>query len=149
MAPENLIFLLKREIERLGWRGDQSEMKSRLMILQICVDWCDKTKMFLRYNDDILIWWYVWWYTDDILVIYWCDSICKSMLKTCPSQTDRIRCQVPRLLGSKVPLSHLHLHSHHHWCCHIFRHASVSSTYPCKLVGWSVGHTFGFPISGQ
>merc|ERR1712055_268948 len=22
---------------------------------------------------------------------------------------------------------------------HIFRHASVSSTYPCKLVGWSVG----------
>ena len=39
----------------------------------------------------------------------------------------------------------------------IFRHASVSSTYPCKLVGWLVGpsvrplvgHTFGFPISGQ
>ena len=39
----------------------------------------------------------------------------------------------------------------------IFRHASVSSTYPCKLVGklvgklvsWLVSHTFGFPISGQ
>ena len=35
----------------------------------------------------------------------------------------------------------------------IFRHASVSSTYLCKLVGpsvgWSVSHTFGFPISGQ
>ena len=31
----------------------------------------------------------------------------------------------------------------------LFRHASVSSTYPCKLVGWSVRHTFGFPISGQ
>ena len=31
----------------------------------------------------------------------------------------------------------------------IFRQASVSRTYPCKLVGWSVGHTFGFPISGQ
>ena len=32
---------------------------------------------------------------------------------------------------------------------HIFRHTSVSSTYPCKLVHWLVGHTFGFPISGQ
>ena len=31
----------------------------------------------------------------------------------------------------------------------IFRHASVSSTYPCKLVSWSVRHTFGFPISGR
>ena len=35
----------------------------------------------------------------------------------------------------------------------LFRHTSVSSTYPCKLVGWSVGplvrHTFGFPISGH
>ena len=24
----------------------------------------------------------------------------------------------------------------------LFRHASVSSTYPCQSVGWSVGHTF-------
>ena len=35
----------------------------------------------------------------------------------------------------------------------IFRHASVSSTYPCKSVGGlvrkSVSHTFGFPTSGQ
>ena len=31
----------------------------------------------------------------------------------------------------------------------IFRHASVSSTYPCPSVRWSVGHTFGFPISGR
>ena len=29
----------------------------------------------------------------------------------------------------------------------IFRHASVSSTYPCPLVSKSVSHTFGFPIS--
>ena len=33
--------------------------------------------------------------------------------------------------------------------CVVFRHASVSSTYPCKLVSWLVGHTFGFPISGH
>ena len=31
----------------------------------------------------------------------------------------------------------------------IFRHASVSSTYPCPLVSKSVSHTFGFPISGR
>ena len=32
----------------------------------------------------------------------------------------------------------------------VFRHASVSRTYPCKLVDWFklVSHTFGFPISG-
>ena len=31
--------------------------------------------------------------------------------------------------------------------CGIFRHASVSSTYPCQMsVGWSVRHTFGFPF---
>ena len=31
----------------------------------------------------------------------------------------------------------------------VFRHACVSSTYPCPLVGWLVGHTFEFPISGR
>ena len=35
----------------------------------------------------------------------------------------------------------------------IFRHASVSRTYPCPLVVWLVSklvsYTFGFPISGQ
>ena len=29
----------------------------------------------------------------------------------------------------------------------LFRHASVSSTYPCPFVSPLVGHTFGFPIS--
>ena len=29
---------------------------------------------------------------------------------------------------------------------HIFRHASVSSTYPCQSVRWLVGHTFEFPL---
>ena len=48
---------------------------------------------------------------------------------------------LPATGDTHVPALSAHLTSPQN----LFRHASVSSTFPCKLVG----HTFGFPISGR